>query len=179
MGFFAVLLLAGGCATVEVRTAHSTGTDFSRLQTFNFKEPVQESPYFTKVNQDRVREAIVDELGKHGLRLSGHPDLLVGFYSTVAQKTFATGDSNAPKRSVAQTMKKHYGFVFGEGKDLNQQGEIEYKEGTLVVDLVEAKTERLVWQGTARGVLYENQPDENVERRIREAVRRILKNYPD
>jgi hypothetical protein len=54
----------------------------------------------------------------------------------------------------------------------------EYEQGTLVLDIVERRSKKLVWRGTARATLLENPTPERSTARINEAVRKILAGFP-
>lgn len=66
----------------------------------------------------------------------------------------------------------HYGYG-GHRVDIYQ-----YTEGTLILDLVDAQTEQLVWRGYATDTLEQNPSPEKVESRLDEAFHRMLSNYP-
>ena len=65
------------------------------------------------------------------------------------------------------------GYWGGGGVDVYQ-----YTEGTLILDLIEAKSKQLVWRGMAQGTIDENASPEQRERRLNEAVMRMLANFP-
>ena len=50
----------------------------------------------------------------------------------------------------------------------------EYEVGTLIIDIVDAKTKELIWRGTAKG---EINPD-TARQDIDEAVKKIFNNFP-
>ena len=51
---------------------------------------------------------------------------------------------------------------------------VHYKEGTLVIDIVDRKKKELVWQGMGKGVLDRAEPARNLV----EAVQKILEEFP-
>ena len=51
---------------------------------------------------------------------------------------------------------------------------VRFKEGTLVIDIVDRKTKELVWQGIGSDVLDPSGPHEN----LINAVQEILKKFP-
>ncbi len=52
----------------------------------------------------------------------------------------------------------------------------QYTEGTLVVDFVDPTTERVLWRGTATGVVHHPQnPDLN---KVAKAVDKLMSHYP-
>ena len=53
-----------------------------------------------------------------------------------------------------------------------------YEEGTMLIDLIDAKTERLIWRGSAQARIKNLDSAEQREERIREVVAAILAQYP-
>jgi hypothetical protein len=174
------LVLLAACGTVHVETAADPAADFHKFHTFQFKAPRRQfqSGELSGVNQQRVRDGIRKELERRGLSLADQPDLFVSFYLRVQAKTFDLENPTAGGDSVSGTMADYFGFAYRSGQSLNQQGSIRYQEGSLVVDMVEPGTTNLAWRGIATGVLYTNRTDEQVERRIQEAVHSIFGRFP-
>jgi hypothetical protein len=175
-----VLLVMSGCGTVQVNTALDPAIDFRNYRTFNFKEPLLGSnpAYMSQVNQERVRNAIQQQLENRDLILAGQPDLLVSFYLEVTRTNFALEHPTAEGGSIGATMANYFGFYYKAGQSLNQQDNIPYHQGTLIIDLVDIQKNRVVWQGIVTDVLYPDQPDEQIQRRIRAAVRSAFKHFP-
>jgi hypothetical protein len=53
-----------------------------------------------------------------------------------------------------------------------------YIGGTVFIDLIDAKSNQLVWQGRGAGTYQENISPEKREKRINKGVAKIFKNYP-
>jgi hypothetical protein len=51
------------------------------------------------------------------------------------------------------------------------------REGTLIIDLMEAKTEELIWRGYAISILDEYRPDIS-EEMLNEAITKIFREFP-
>jgi hypothetical protein len=66
-----------------------------------------------------------------------------------------------------------YGGWYGGQVDVYQ-----YNEGTLIVDIVDAKTNQLVWRGTATKTIDESASPEQREANLKEVVSRIFEKYP-
>ena len=174
-----IALLLCGCGSVTVKTASGDNFNPATYKTFGFRKPDHEfhPKEFTPENQARVQAAIRDELEQRGLRTSEDPDLWIAFYLRVKTKEFDLDKPTAQGDSMADTMKSHYGFVYGSGKSLNQQETIPYREGTLVVTAADAKSNRVVWQGVAQGALHRNSTPDGVENQIREAVNKMFAHF--
>jgi hypothetical protein len=54
----------------------------------------------------------------------------------------------------------------------------QYQQGTLIVDLIGAKSMELVWRGSAQATLQDNPSPEYVEKRINQAVGMMFQKYP-
>jgi hypothetical protein len=180
LGVVSLLALFAGCGTVHVQTASEPNFSIVNYQTFNFCHPERDpNPAWYKPEyRDYTKGTLRLEMEAHGLIMGDDPDLLVCYYLRTKNKTFDLEHPTAQGSSPAGVMKSYFGFFYGSGQSLNQQNSIPYREGTLVVDLVERKTQKVVWQGIAQGALYSKDTDEEVERRIEEAVHKIFEPFP-
>jgi hypothetical protein len=163
-------LIAGGCASMRVGTYVSHDTDFSRYQTYTWSQPdalpigdarLENNGIFI----DYLQGAVERRLRDHQLLLvpaSAHPDLLVHFHGSVRQILDATAASRNHEH--------------GESEDIEI---VNYDEGTLILDVVDAHTNRLIWRGWAvdslNGIL---DSQDRMERKITEAVGKMLADFP-
>ena len=53
-----------------------------------------------------------------------------------------------------------------------------YDEGTLVLDFVDTASKKLIWRGTAKGLVESNRTPEELDDLVNEAVKKTLKNFP-
>ena len=159
-------LLATGCASMRVGTYVSRDTDFSSYRTYAWApadalpigDPrLENNPIFVDYLQGAV------ERGLHGHRLllvaaSEQPDILIHFHGSVRQVLSIAAASRAHDHGVSEDV------------DI-----IDYDEGTLILDMVDARTNRLVWRGWAidslSGIL---DSQDRMEEKINEAVSRML-----
>jgi len=54
-----------------------------------------------------------------------------------------------------------------------------YEKGTLIVDLVEAKSRRVVWRSAAQGLVHTKHSEDVRRHRLESAVRQMLAGLPD
>jgi len=67
-----------------------------------------------------------------------------------------------------------YGYYGGGGGvDVYQ-----YTEGTLILDIIDAKSKNLAWRGAAQGTLDPNASTEQREQRIKDAIAKMMTNFP-
>lgn len=99
------------------------------------------------------------------------PDFLVGWHAGVSDQL----DVNE--------INSYYGYGWGRwfpgGGVAYSQGYIaEYGEGTLIIDVVDAKSNDLVWRGRASTELRKLKTDADLEKTVSKAVGKILEEWP-
>jgi len=155
------LLLCGAlisCSSVAVKSDFDANANFTEYKTFDFMPHPSGNPLHNK----RVEAAIEQELVAKGMQkqTAGRPDLLVAYHTNVKDKI----DVDT------------YGYRYGRyGRRVGTYTTVQkYQQGTLVVDLVDAKEKELVWRGWAKGEVNDSVSKEKVD----DTVGKILDKYP-
>jgi len=169
--FLLVILILGliDCSTLSVNTKHEQSVSFSDLKTYDWmptpQKLIDDPRVDWKLLESRVHTAVDKELSAKGFsRLtSGSPDFLVGYQATLDKKVVTT--------SLDYSSRYRYTRPPGWAS-------FEYEEGTLILDIVESKTRKLIWQGTARDEVGFSRSPEEKQEQINEAVRLMLENFP-
>jgi hypothetical protein len=163
--------LVAGCATMIVSSHLQRDVDFARYRTFDWGpadalptgDPrLDHNPFF----KDHMEGAVERHLAAKGLELSssGQPDLLIHYHANVSQ------------RIDVNRIDRQYGYCYGEDCSVRV---MEYEAGTLVLDVVDTRTDRVIWRGWAQDSLegvIGNQ--DRMERMINQAVARMLERFP-
>jgi hypothetical protein len=104
------------------------------------------------------------ELSKKGFtrQTNGSPDFLIGYEATLDKKMTS-------KSMHREFNRHHYGPSWAQ--------EV-YDEGTLVLEIVEQESQKLIWSGSATDRVNFSLSPEKEEAEINEAVREILKDFP-
>jgi hypothetical protein len=161
------ILTSFSCSPVRVvSTETSDSVDFSEFRTFSFledKDTLANSP-----NSLQVRQAVQQELEGRGITLSDSPDLLINIALTREEKvqTRETDIRNAPV--YMGTRNYHW-----ESEEIVVR---EYEEGTVKVDVVDAESQRLVWQGIAVGTITGDK--EKMKQRIQKGIEKLFNEFP-
>jgi hypothetical protein len=147
------------------------GINFARYRTYDWGpadalptgDPrLDKNPFF----KDHVEGAVEKQLAARGLEMStlGTPDLLIHYHASINQRI----DVNRVDR--------RYGYCYGVDCPSDV---IEYEAGTLVLDIVDSRTNRVIWRGwaqdTVEGVLDN---EDEMARQINEAITRMLARLP-
>jgi hypothetical protein len=160
-GAMALMTGMSGCAP-KVNVEQRANVNFSRYRTYDFadtevktsgdRNPLLRSP----ITQDRIKQAIAGELGKRGLRqVENNPDFLVTTHTFVEQAERTVYDTQpaagfAYPYSVGyrgRFLPVNYGSWYGPSYYSRPRTE-QYREGTLVIDFIDARTNNLVWRGS-------------------------------
>jgi uncharacterized protein DUF4136 len=161
--------LAAGCATMNVNSYAERGTDVRRYRTYNWGSPDTRSTGDPRLDNnhifdERVRARVDEQLARRGFEktASEQPDLLVHYHASVSH--------HLDNRRLDSTM------PYCADRDCQP---LIYDKGTLFVDLVDPRTDTLLWRGWAEGSVdgvIDNQAW--MESRIDEAVAKILARLP-
>ena len=171
--FLLFLIALAGCSSISVNHDYDTDADFQSYRTFTWMPAPQQPAGNAQAarNTDplvgkRVMNAVTAELANKGLlEVSDKPDLLVAYHTGVEDKVDVTD----------------WGYSYGGyysgwgGRDVTVTN---YKQGTLIVDLVDAGTKQLVYRVTATGALSSNPSPEEMQKSINQVVKKMLKSYP-
>ena len=166
--------MLGSCTGIRVSQDYDPSTNFSNLHTFGWFE--SERPESGNVHLDnplidqRVRRAIVTTLTAKGYRKieEGTPYFRVNFFLTVDRKIESSGSSYR-----MGTYGRHGGASVGTGTQIR-----EYKEGTLVIDVLGPGDEDLVWRGSGSKRLSKQTTPEKTTEIVNKVVAVILGQFP-
>jgi hypothetical protein len=178
---FALLLaaagVAAGCESIEVKTESAPRADLGALRTWGWAQGQQIGTLGAPEDRQHVLGAVADSLST-GLAKSGlasaageAPDVFVAFevsaenVSRYVDYTRTTGHGYAWR-----------GFHPMETTEIERVF-VEYALGTLVVDLVDAKTGHFLWRGTAQAAVDRELPRAEKESLARDAAAKIVKEF--
>ncbi|MGI9544156.1 MAG: DUF4136 domain-containing protein [Cyclobacteriaceae bacterium] len=178
-----IALIASGCSSVQIFTDYDRNVDFSNYTTFEMA-PVQDKlpdePMINQLNLTRIKRAIVGELEARGYEQTRHADLAVNIYVKVDPRTAVTTMYDGPYFPYRGRFRfyTHWGYYdhWGINWAYSDVQTRNYKVGTLVVDLVDTKNKKLVWQGIATSSLHELRKDP--ELKINDVIVRMFRRYP-
>lgn len=162
-----LLLVVTSCSTVRVAMDFDKEANFNNYRSFAFYRPGIDKAEISDLDKKRILRAIEAELTAKGMVKSEQPDLLVSIFTKerervdVYNNNFGYGWYWNPW---------WYGGYYGSTVSRST-------EGTLYIDLIDAKTNNLIWQGMGSADLITNDMEKK-EARIQEIVREILAQYP-
>ena len=161
-----IFLVALGTALAQqVKTDFDQHANFSQYKTYSWQEIKPENSLWDA----RIKDAVDAQLAAKGWTQVG-----------------SGGDVAIVAINTTQTQRSLQTFYDGFGGGWRWRGfggmgeatttEQDYKEGTLVVDMYDAKTKQLIWRGSAEDTLTNNA--EKNEKNLDKGVAKMFKKFP-
>ncbi|MFY2837807.1 DUF4136 domain-containing protein [Achromobacter xylosoxidans] len=171
-----VTILAACASSPAIKSDYDHQADFSRYRTFGYMSPLgTDKAGYSTLLTERLKDATRGQMEMRGYVYdAANPDLLVNFNGKLQQKTQVT---EAPPPSMGPYYGYRSGFYggwpgYGWGDTVYQ-----YTEGTLNIDLVDARRKQMVWEGVAVGEV-QNPDTATSSQNIDKAVAGIFAKYP-
>lgn len=172
------LLTLSGCATApDVRTEYDHAVDFTQYKSFGFASPLgtDRGGYQTIVSQ-HLKAAVKRELESRGLKLDASaPQLLVNFNGQLNEKLRI---STMPGPMIGMGYYGYRGGMYGTWPMYRDQTvATPYNEGTLNIDIIDARAKQMVWEGVVVGSVTQRAVD-NLQASIDAAVSAAFTQFP-
>ena len=160
---------AAGCASMSVASHVERGVDFTQFRTWDWgqRDALPTGDPRLDNNQffnDQLQGAIEKALAVHGYARApqgGKADLLVHYHANINQRFMVNEpDVNCTPGNCQPSM-------------------VEYEQGTLVLDVVNATTDKVVWRGWAQDSvqgIIDNQ--DLLTKKVNEAVSKMMAEFP-
>ncbi len=191
-----------GCASLRVQTDYDAQASFAQLGTYSWIDQTVQVGGNPAVNstlvERRIRDAVDNALGRMGYRkvTTDSSDFRVA-YSIVSEQRSAVDAGYGygtygygSRLGYRRRGHGHFGHGrfgrgrFGHGYDpyydpyYGSSTVREYVEATLVLDVVDALTNQLIWRGWATARLDHDPKPKAVSEYIQAAVGKILEEFP-
>ncbi len=162
------LFLLSACSSIRVDSDYDSHVDFSQYKTYAFHKNGIDRVQVSELDKKRILHAIDNALSQKGMTKSETPDLLVNIFTKEREQL----DVNQ--------FNMGWGYGWGWGWNPYFWGGNSYvsssTQGTLYIDLIDAKKKELIWEGQGIGTLTENKREK--EKQINEFVSKILAQFP-
>jgi hypothetical protein len=164
-------VLAAGYAWAKVIFDYDKSVDFSGYSTYAWMKRdnsiESQLPDHLRMRLQRVTEEVLAEKGFDPAPAPPQTDLLLTYY-------FGASDE-LQINHVQYSPYSPWGYGYWPGFNYGYTEVRSYKQGTLVLDIVDARTHQLVWMGRVeKEVRSANPPG----KRIQKSVTKLLKNFP-
>lgn len=165
--YFILLIVTLGlasCSPFQVKSDYAETANFNEYKTYKLRI---DDLKLNDIDKDRVLNEVSKQLKTKGLSVSDNPDLIVNV--------------KANHKKIQDVQSSPYGMYgwggsFGWGIGMSRTWTSDYNQGALILDLIDARTQKLVWQGIGSGISVDS--PRTKQKQIPEIVAEIMANYP-
>jgi hypothetical protein len=172
----AALITLAACASTPKTISNTDPTaDFARYKTYGFFDPLAtDDGSYESLVSSYLKVAMSQQMATRGLTYAESPDLLINFYLHTQDKVRSR---SVPTAGVYHDYRDPFGYDPWPAYPAYETRVDQYTEGTLNIDVVDARQEKLVWEGMASGRVTEKDLQE-LEKTVDDAVAAIMQNFP-
>jgi hypothetical protein len=174
-------LLLAGCSTQPyVETDHQADYDFSALKTFSVaetKQDTKENILISPFTLSHIHSALESELAKRyqSAVTGAKPDFIVNYHVVVEEKIDPRSyDSLYGYGFYGRGYYRYpHPFFYGPNAGLRV-----YNQGSLIIDIVDAKTEKPIWRGVSEKRLSRGMSPQQQREVLSQAVTEVIAYFP-
>lgn len=159
----------------SVKSDYQKDFDFSQLRTFNFKtERANNDPLVANtIEANRIQSALSSQLQMNGYTPSDNPDFIVAFYSRSRERTEIQNFGFGPGFGWGYGVPFRNRWRWGYGPNI---WTTTYVQGCVMADIIDAKTQELVWRGVVKDTVHGiGQTEKQANEAAKDLVKRFLK----
>jgi len=166
--FLISIVFITACSSIQVNSDYDKQVDFKPYKTFAYHKTGIDKAEISDLDKKRILRSIDEAMIAKGFTKSDNPDVLIAFFTK--------------EREQVNVNQFNAGWGYGWGWGWNpylwggNTSVTRYTEGTLYIDIIDAKKKELIWQGEGEGVLTKNV--DKKDEKIKEFVTKILEQYP-
>lgn len=158
------LITVTGCTSIATSSSFDSTASFSSYRTFSIDSKSSLPAPLTR----EIELALQSELGQRDLKPAKEADLLVNFFTLLEDGVRVTETPT----NIYVPYRRRYAVWTAYETDIQQ-----VTEGTLFVDVVDVRTKRLIWEGSAHGAVSRGNLARN-KSKISNAINKMLTEFP-
>jgi hypothetical protein len=176
-------MLAAACATMRVSVEEGPEAEQASAwyETYAWlPTPRRDESHGNPLVEANLKQTVDRGLAAKDFRRvspSDHPDFLVGWHATTRERTQV--------EEINPYWGYHWSPVFGPPPSYGGAARgpggataAEYERGTVILDIIDARSNELVWRGTVKAHLGANPSARDTEKKVSNAVDKILAQFP-
>lgn len=164
-----------GCSSNNASFDYRTDYDFSKLETFTLlpvDETVYSNPKISQIEVKRIGNLLVKELGKrYRVAEKAQANFLVRYFIVVEER-MKVDTYNASFGMYRGGYGYHYGIQSPEVKNTY------YQQGSIIVDILDAQTNDVVWRGSTEGRIKKNTTPIERDERVTRYLALLFEDFP-
>ena len=175
-----------GCSSYQYYAIQSNKVSINKYRTFAWLPSADTTQYHDDIADEKIKDEVTAGLEKRGLSLqTNRPDLLVRYTIQVKDRvrtynypTYVYGPGIVYRGVARNRFGRYFYYSYAAPFPVYMSTDIEqvpYREGTLIIDLIDRHSHQVIWRGYAIGDV------DNAERAINdipEVVEGVLNKLP-
>lgn len=163
------------CNSIKVITDYDPNVTFDGYNTYAFYKKGIDQVQVSDLDKRRILKALENSLQNKGFSPSNNPQVLINIF-TKEEAKIDIFNNNAWGWGWGWGWNPWFWPGMGGGMQNTQVSTS--SEGRLFIDIIEANTKKLLWQGSGVGILKPNSDPEKKQALIQKFVNEILAQYP-
>lgn len=162
-----ILFIFASCSSVRVNADYDKKVNFEPYKTYAYLKSSIDKVEVSDLDKKRILYSIDEVMASKGFTKSDNPQMLISIFTQERERVDVYNNAG-------------FGWGFGWGWNpywgMNSNRAYTTQEGTLFIDILDANTKEMIWQGEGTGYLTKN--TKKKDERIMEFVSKILEQYP-
>jgi hypothetical protein len=160
--------------TLHVTSDYDKSVNFTNYSTFAVQHLSEKDQTISELNVDRIVNAIKAEMIAKGFKEdAAAPQLKVIPVTIFTAKQEVTANTNYYGYGGVY---RPYGWGTGMSSGYTTYNVDDYTDGSLIIDVVDASTNKLVWEGVGNKEI--DKPSKNLDEAIPAAIKKIMEGFP-
>jgi hypothetical protein len=166
-----LFLLLSGCS-VGLRVQTDTDPDYNLWNYTSFSwspniniEESRNPIYYNELNDKRIKTAVTAEMVRLGFLVAEKdPGLVIHYHIIIEDQSTVLGDP----------LGYHGSYWIGLDSEVYK-----YKMGTLIIDIMDPKSNSLIWRGWAKTFVDDQTSPRKINQLVNKAIHRMFSQFPD
>lgn len=167
-----ILLVVGTVAAAKMKAhvGYDKNVDLGAIKTFDYRDSLASSVVDKAPPvHEMIKLLIIEKLQNGGMEwVEEDPDVLVTYHTDATQAM----KMNVTLYSYSYSAGWWWSPLWGSGMDVSS-----FTQGTLVVDIWDPKTEKIVWRGAVVGVVPDDPSPAKAQKTIEKALKVMSKEF--
>ncbi|RXP44781.1 DUF4136 domain-containing protein [Lutibacter sp. HS1-25] len=187
LSIFIICIIFSNTLKAQITYDYDKDADFTQFKTYSFGGWQDDcDKLINDLDKKRILQSFKSEFTQRDMDyVLGDADVVVTLFLVIDEKTSTTAYSNYMGTGMGYGPGFRGGFYggyyrpawgWGGGYSTTTYTEDDYRVGTFVVDIYDAKSKKLVWQGVSQKTINENASKRS--KTIPKGVSKLMKNYP-
>lgn len=165
------MMFLHSCSSIKVITDYDPNVSFDRYKTYAFYKAGIDQVKISDLDKRRILKSLENTLREKGFSASEQPDILLNFFT---------------KEEAQVDIYNNAGLGWGwgwnpwfwPGMGMQNTQVTTRAKGRLFIDIIDAKSKRLLWQGSGVGFLEPQDDPLKKQANIQKFVHEIMAAYP-